>query len=57
MASYKLLIPGPVDVEDEVLSEMASPVPAHYGDEWMKVYLEIQVTGTAQSSLYPLSPL
>jgi alanine-glyoxylate transaminase/serine-glyoxylate transaminase/serine-pyruvate transaminase len=27
-------------VEDEVLSEMASPVQAHYGDEWMKVYLE-----------------
>ena len=40
MANYKLMIPGPVDVEDEVLSEMASPVPAHYGDEWMKVYLE-----------------
>lgn len=40
MSSYKLMIPGPVDVEDEVLSEMASPVRAHYGDEWMKVYLE-----------------
>jgi alanine-glyoxylate transaminase/serine-glyoxylate transaminase/serine-pyruvate transaminase len=40
MANYKLMIPGPVDVEDEVLSEMASPVPAHYGDEWMKIYLE-----------------
>ncbi len=40
MANYKLMIPGPVDVEDEVLSEMASPVPAHYGDEWMRVYLE-----------------
>jgi alanine-glyoxylate transaminase/serine-glyoxylate transaminase/serine-pyruvate transaminase len=40
MANYKLMIPGPVDVEDEVLSEMASPVPVHYGDEWMKVYRE-----------------
>ncbi len=40
MASYKLMIPGPVDVEDEVLSQMASPVPVHYGDEWLKVYLE-----------------
>jgi alanine-glyoxylate transaminase/serine-glyoxylate transaminase/serine-pyruvate transaminase len=40
MSSYRLMIPGPVDVEDEVLSEMASPVPAHYGNAWMKVYLE-----------------
>ena len=40
MANYKLMIPGPVDVEDEVLSKMTSPVPAHYGDAWMKVYLE-----------------
>jgi alanine-glyoxylate transaminase/serine-glyoxylate transaminase/serine-pyruvate transaminase len=40
MANYKLMIPGPVDVEGEVLSEMASPVPAHYGDAWMKVYRE-----------------
>jgi alanine-glyoxylate transaminase/serine-glyoxylate transaminase/serine-pyruvate transaminase len=40
MTNYKLMIPGPVDVEDEVLSEMASPVPAHYGDEWMKIYRE-----------------
>jgi alanine-glyoxylate transaminase/serine-glyoxylate transaminase/serine-pyruvate transaminase len=40
MANYRLMIPGPVDVEDEVLSEMASPVPAHYGDAWMKVYRE-----------------
>jgi len=40
MASYKLMIPGPVEVEDEVLSQMASPVPVHYGDEWMEVYGE-----------------
>jgi alanine-glyoxylate transaminase/serine-glyoxylate transaminase/serine-pyruvate transaminase len=41
MASYKLMIPGPVDVEDEVLSEMASPVVAHYGDAWVEIYLEV----------------
>jgi len=40
MPNYKLMIPGPVDVEDEVLNEVASPVPAHYGDEWMKIYGE-----------------
>jgi alanine-glyoxylate transaminase/serine-glyoxylate transaminase/serine-pyruvate transaminase len=40
MASYKLMIPGPVDVEDKVLSEMALPVQVHYGDEWVKVYRE-----------------
>jgi alanine-glyoxylate transaminase/serine-glyoxylate transaminase/serine-pyruvate transaminase len=40
MANYKLMIPGPVDVENEVLSQMALPVQAHYGDKWMKLYLE-----------------
>jgi alanine-glyoxylate transaminase/serine-glyoxylate transaminase/serine-pyruvate transaminase len=40
MPNYKLMIPGPVDVEDEVLNKMASPVRAHYGDEWMKIYGE-----------------
>ena len=36
----KLMIPGPVGVEDEVLAAMAEPVRAHYGEAWMEVYDE-----------------
>jgi alanine-glyoxylate transaminase/serine-glyoxylate transaminase/serine-pyruvate transaminase len=37
----RLMIPGPVDVEPEVLEVMGQPVPAHYGPEWMEVYQEV----------------
>lgn len=33
-----LMIPGPVGVNSDVLAEMGSPVVAHYGKEWTKVY-------------------
>ena len=36
----KLMIPGPVGVEDEVLAAMAEPVRAHYGPAWMEIYDE-----------------
>lgn len=36
----KLMIPGPVSVEDEVLYAMGSPVQAHYGTEWAAIYHE-----------------
>ncbi|MFZ5924580.1 MAG: pyridoxal-phosphate-dependent aminotransferase family protein [Bacillota bacterium] len=35
-----LMIPGPVAVDGEVLLEMASPVVAHYGADWVELYLE-----------------
>ncbi|HHY46427.1 MAG TPA: alanine--glyoxylate aminotransferase family protein [Firmicutes bacterium] len=35
-----LMIPGPIPVENDVLLEMASPVVAHYGGEWARVYEE-----------------
>ncbi len=38
MKHYKLLIPGPVDVEDEVLAEMGQPIVQHYGLEWVELY-------------------
>ncbi|MFQ5932665.1 MAG: pyridoxal-phosphate-dependent aminotransferase family protein, partial [Nitrospiraceae bacterium] len=34
----KLMIPGPVAVEDDVLQEMGAPVRAHYGKEWTADY-------------------
>ncbi len=47
-----LMIPGPVDVEDDVLEAMAHQVLPHYGREWLKIYEEAiqglrQVFGTA----------
>jgi len=36
----KLMIPGPVEVEYDVLSKMSSPIVAHYGSEWVKIYSE-----------------
>jgi len=35
------MIPGPVDVEPEVLAVMGQPVPAHYGPEWMEIHQEM----------------
>lgn len=34
----KLMIPGPVDVDDGVLEPMGAPVAAHYGQEWTQLY-------------------
>lgn len=34
----RLMIPGPVDVEEDVLAALACPTPPHYGDEWLRVY-------------------
>jgi len=32
------MIPGPVDVEPEVLEAMGQPVPPHYGPDWIELY-------------------
>jgi alanine-glyoxylate transaminase / serine-glyoxylate transaminase / serine-pyruvate transaminase len=36
----KLMIPGPIELEDEVLDWMGAPVQVHYGDEWVAVHNE-----------------
>jgi alanine-glyoxylate transaminase/serine-glyoxylate transaminase/serine-pyruvate transaminase len=36
----KLMIPGPVEVDDDVLESLAQPVLPHYGAQWMPVYHE-----------------
>jgi alanine-glyoxylate transaminase / serine-glyoxylate transaminase / serine-pyruvate transaminase len=33
-----LLIPGPVTLTERVLSTLAQPVRAHYGDDWVELY-------------------
>jgi alanine-glyoxylate transaminase/serine-glyoxylate transaminase/serine-pyruvate transaminase len=36
----KLFTPGPGDVEEDVLTAMATPVLRHYGPDWMEIYNE-----------------
>ncbi len=36
----KLLIPGPIEVEDDVLDVLSLPVQAHYGAEWVVIHNE-----------------
>lgn len=52
----RLMIPGPVDVEADVLAALAGPVLPHYGKEWLAIYAETveclkQVFGT-QNDLF-----
>lgn len=37
----KLMIPGPVDIDDEVLAEMRTPSMPHYGASWVRIYTEV----------------
>jgi alanine-glyoxylate transaminase/serine-glyoxylate transaminase/serine-pyruvate transaminase len=41
MKRYKLMIPGPVDVEDEVLVAMSRPTMPHYGPDWLEIYHDV----------------
>ncbi|MBK8025847.1 MAG: alanine--glyoxylate aminotransferase family protein [Chloroflexi bacterium] len=36
----RLLIPGPVELEPDVLAVLAQPIQAHYGDAWVEVHNE-----------------
>ena len=52
----RLMIPGPVDVEDDILAALAEPVLPHYGQIWLPIYQETlgrlkQVFGT-QNDLF-----
>ncbi len=38
--SYKLLIPGPVDIDDDVLQALGGAVTPHYGLEWGVMHTE-----------------
>ncbi|MDY6876851.1 MAG: alanine--glyoxylate aminotransferase family protein [Chloroflexota bacterium] len=38
---YKLFIPGPCEVDEDVLEAMAQPTLRHYGPEWLEVYHEV----------------
>ncbi|MGD8626013.1 MAG: alanine--glyoxylate aminotransferase family protein [Anaerolineae bacterium] len=36
----RLMIPGPVDVEEDILEALAQPVLPHYGKAWLEIYHE-----------------
>jgi len=36
--AVKLMIPGPVDIPEEVRDAMAVPAMPHYGDAWIRLY-------------------
>ena len=38
---FKLFIPGPCEVDEEVLEAMGRPTPRHYGPEWLEVYHQV----------------
>jgi aspartate aminotransferase-like enzyme len=40
MKTYKLLLPGPVDIADDIREAMASPQMPHYGEDWLAIYHE-----------------
>ncbi|MGD9049362.1 MAG: alanine--glyoxylate aminotransferase family protein [Anaerolineae bacterium] len=35
-----LMIPGPIDVADDVLQQMGQPIVVHYGSDWVPIYQE-----------------
>jgi alanine-glyoxylate transaminase/serine-glyoxylate transaminase/serine-pyruvate transaminase len=55
------MIPGPVDVEEEILEALAQPVLPHYGKAWLEIYHETvaglkQVFGTREEMIMMAGP-
>ncbi len=54
----RLMVPGPVDVEDDVLEAMAAPVLPHYGPEWLEIYNEtvarLKLLFGTENDLFPM---
>ena len=42
MPALKLMIPGPVDIPEEVRDAMAIRTMPHYGNDWVRLYGETQ---------------
>ena len=38
----RLMIPGPIDLTDEVLEALRAPVIPHYGDQWAELYTHVR---------------
>jgi len=58
LPKYRLMIPGPVEVEPDLLAEMARPMVAHYGAAWTAFFNETldylrQVFQTESGRIFP----
>lgn len=59
LPNYRLMIPGPVEVDPELLAEMGRPMVAHYGPEWTRFFNETldflkRVFRTERGRVFPL---
>lgn len=59
LPKYRLMIPGPVEVDPELMAETARPMVAHYGAEWTAFLNETldhlkQVFLTTSGRVFPL---
>ncbi len=57
MRRYKLMIPGPTEIDPEILAELGKPLVAHYGSEWTGFFKETvrlmkQVMRAERADLY-----
>jgi alanine-glyoxylate transaminase/serine-glyoxylate transaminase/serine-pyruvate transaminase len=60
LPDYKLMIPGPAELDDEVVAVMGQQIHAHYGPAWVQLYRETiafmqQAFGTTADVLFLLS--
>ena len=60
LPDYKLMIPGPAEMDDEVIAVMGQQISAHYGPAWVELYRETialmqQAFGTTADVLLLLS--
>ncbi|MGD2207308.1 MAG: alanine--glyoxylate aminotransferase family protein [Anaerolineae bacterium] len=58
---FRLMIPGPVDAEKDVLAAMSEPILPHYGQAWLEIYSEVierlkQVFGTQNDLFLMVGP-
>lgn len=40
LPDYRLMIPGPAEMDDEVVAVMGQQIHAHYGPDWVQLYRE-----------------
>ena len=59
LPNYRLMIPGPVEVDPELLAETARPMVAHYGPDWTAFLNETleYLKGVFQTELGRVFPL
>jgi len=59
MRHYRLMIPGPVEAEPELLAPLSQPLRAHYGPEWVSDYRQVlkslrALSRSERAEIYPI---